>query len=149
MKKIFGSERGIAMIEVIMAQLILIIAALAIWNVFVFGSRVNSQSEDRTTATNIARYKVEEIMNTTFENIVTQYPQGETSFESESQDSPCWVRNSEGDMVPALQDGKLQIDYFDVDPLRVRVTVSWRGLQYQDSSLSMETLVCRTSGRSR
>ena len=150
MTKLLNRERGFTMIEAIMVQAILIIGAVSIWSAFAVGARLNAESEDRTIATNVARLKVEEIVNTRFRYIVEEHPAGETTFDSTPQGPPYWTLNSEGQWVPSLPEGKYTITYpngVDADPLRVKLTISWRGSAYPDSSLSLETLVSMTPGR--
>ena len=150
MIKLLNRERGFTIIEAVWAQVILIIGAASIWSALVVGTRMNAESEDRTIGANIARLKMEEIVNTRFRYIVAEYPAGETTFDSEPQRAPYWTLNSEEQWVPSLPGGKYQISYpdgVDADPLRVMVIISWRGRAYPDSSLSLETLVSMTPGR--
>jgi|GEM_PF-1387467 len=152
MTKLLNRERGFTMIEAIMVQAILIIGAISIWGAFVVGARLNAESEDRTIAANVARLKMEEIANTRFRYIVVEHPAGETTFESQPQEPPYWTLNSQEQWIPSLPEGKYTVSYpngEDADPLRIKVTVSWLGEAYPDSSLSMETLVSMTPGRFR
>jgi hypothetical protein len=152
MMKLLNQERGFTIIEAVWAQVILIIGAIAIWSALVVGARMNAESEDRTIGANIARLKVEEIVNTRFRYIVEEHPAGETTFESQPQRPPYWTLNSEDKWVLSLPEGKYTITYpdgIDADPLRLKVIISWRGQAYPDSSLSIETLVSMTPGRFR
>jgi len=150
MIKLLNRERGFTIIEAAMAQVVLIVGAISIWSALVVGARMNAESEDRTIAANVARLKMEEIVNTRFRYIVEEHPADETTFESEPQRPPYWTLNSEGQWVPSLPEGKYAITYpdgEDADPLRVKVVISWRGEAYPNSSLSIETLVSMTPGR--
>jgi type II secretory pathway pseudopilin PulG len=150
MTKLLNRERGFTMIEAIMVQAILIIGAISIWSTFMVGARMNAESEDRTIAANVARLKMEEIVNTRFRYIVEEHPAGETMFDSQPQGPPYWTLDSEAQWIPSLPEGKYTVSYpngEDADPLRIEVTVSWRGQAYPDSSLSLETLVSMTPGR--
>jgi len=153
--KILNQKRGFTVIEAVVAQLMLTIGALSIWSLFVVGSRINAEAEDRTIATNIAQQKMEEIMNTRFRYIVDTHPPGETLFEYEVHEEPYWTRNSEGEMIPSLPNGKYITNYpdgLDADPLRILVTVSWKSSYKRDnmeSSVDLETLVSMTPGRFR
>jgi type II secretory pathway pseudopilin PulG len=152
MAKLLYQERGFTIIEAIVAQVILIVGAVAIWSVFIMGTRLNAEAEDRTIAANIAQLKMEEIMNTRFRYIVYDHPAGETTFESEPQGRPYWTLDSQGEWTPALPDGKYEVSYpgpdgEDSDPLRIRVKISWRSHLYADSSLALDTLVSMTPGR--
>jgi type II secretory pathway pseudopilin PulG len=152
MIKRLNQESGFTLTEVVVAQVVLIIGAIAIWTTFVTGSRFNAESEDKTIAANIAQHKMEEIMNTRFRYIVEDHPVGETSFDSEPQALPYWTLNSEGEWVTALSEGRYQISYpdgEDADPLRIKVTILWYNQFDQDSTLSLETLVSMTPGRFR
>jgi len=151
MMKRLAQEGGFTITEAIVAQVVLIIGAIAIWTTFIAGSRFNAESEDRTVATNIAQWKLEEIMNTRFRYIVEEHPPGETSFD-DIPEEPYWDLNSEGDGAPALPDGRCEISYpdgLDADPVRIKVSILWDGSFARDSSLSLETLVSMTPGRFR
>ena len=149
--KRLAQEGGFTITEAIVAQVVLIIGAIAIWTTFIAGSRFNAESEDRTVASNIAQWKLEEIMNTRFRYIVEEHPAGETSFYDISEE-PYWAPNSAGDWAVTLPDGRCEISYpdgEDADPVRIKVTVLWDGNFTGDSSLSLETLVSMTPGRFR
>lgn len=152
MIKRLAQENGFTITEAVVAQVVLIIGAIAIWTTFVAGSRYNAESEDRTIAANIAQLKMEQIMNTRFRYIVAEHPPGETSFASESQGPPFWTLNTQGEWIISLPQGRYQISYpdgVDADPMRIDVTILWRNSFGQDSSLSLETLVSMTPGRFR
>ena len=159
MIKALNEEKGIGLIEALVAQVLLIIGAISVWSIFVAGSRFNAESEDKTIAANVAQQKIEEIMNTRFRYIVEEHPPGIYTFNSEPQpvayeDSPYWVRDSEDQWITSLPEGKYEISYpgpdgVDSDPLQVKVTVSWLSDVYPDASLSLETLVSMTPGRFR
>ena len=156
LNKIMKQERGITLIEVVIAQVILLIGALAVWSSVIVTTKVNAESEDRTVAANIAQLKIEEIINRvkgepeSFPSIESLYPSVETAFESEPQDAPYWTLSSEGLWIPSLPGGKYMVSYLpvaDADPAQVKgikVTVSWNGYLYSDSSLSLETLASRS-----
>ncbi len=150
--KSLKQEKGFTIVEAIVAQVILVLGALCIWNIFIAGSRFNAESEDRTIATNIAQLQTEKIMNTRFRYIVVEHPTGETAFENEPQYEPFWTLNSGGKWAISLPDGRYRISYpdgEDADPLRIMVTVLWDGHLGRESSLDLETLVSMTPGRFR
>jgi len=156
LKKTLKQDRGLTLIEVVIAQIILLIGALAVWSSIIVTTKVNAESEDRTVAANIAQLKIEEIINRvksepeSFPSIESLYPSVKTAFESEPQDAPYWTLNSEGLWIPSLPGGKYMVNYLpiaDADPVqvkRIKVTVSWNGYLYSDSSLSLETLASRS-----
>ena len=155
MMKLLNRERGFTIIEALVAQVILITVALAVWSVFIAGSRYNAESEDRTVAANIAQLKMEEIMNTRFRYIVVEHPIGETRFDSLPQNEPYWVLDTTGSWMTSLPEGKYTISYpgpddEDSDPLEINVRVSWKGVVGKvESFVDMETLVSMTPGRFR
>ena len=55
-------ENGFTITEAIVAQVILILGALCIWNMVAAGTRFNAESEDRTIAANVGQLVVEEMM---------------------------------------------------------------------------------------
>ena len=65
MMRLLNQEKGFSIIEGLVAQVVLILVALATWSVFVAGSRFNAEAEDRNIAANIDKNKVEELMKTT------------------------------------------------------------------------------------
>ena len=128
MMQFLDQENGFTIVEAFIAQVILIIVALATWSVFVAGSRFNAESEDRTVAASVAQLKMEEMMNTPFRYIVEQHPAGETRFDSLPQAKPYWIPNSEDQWIPSLPEGRYTIGYpdgVDADPLRIIITISW------------------------
>ena len=152
MIKLLNQEHGLTLIEVLVAQVILIIGTLALWSVFVTGSRYNSESENRTVATNIAQYimegTIENLRATDFENVAGT---GEVTFESEPQEPPFWTIgltnvSQEGEWMVSLPKGVYEVSYPDgvgVDPLRILVTVSWQRNPPWETALDMQTLVSR------
>ncbi len=149
---LLNKQRGFTLIEAVMAQVVLIISALAIFSSFIMGSRFNAESEDRTVAANIAQHKMEEIMNARFRYIVVEYPPGQTRFDSEPQEEPYWGVNSSGGWLPVLPEGRYEIGYpdgVDADPLRVKVKVMWQSHMGAESYLDIDTRVAMTPGRFR
>ncbi len=156
LRKKLKQERGLTIIEVVVAQVILLIGAIAVWSSIVVTTKVNAESEDRTIATNIAQHKIEEIIDRiksdpeSFSLLESLYPSVETAFESEPQNEPYWTIDSKGLWIPSLPGGRYMVSYspvVDADPAkakRIKVTVLWNGYLYSDSSLSLETLVSRS-----
>ncbi len=159
--KSLNRESGFTFIEVLVAEAILIIGTLALWSVFVAGSRYNSESENRTVATNIAQYLMEEtienLTSTDFEDVMGT---GEVAFESQPQGPPFWALSSAntsqesiywepelwGEWTVSLPEGKYEVSYPDsvtADPLRILVTISWQSNPPRASSLEIQTLVSR------
>ena len=122
MIKRLAQESGFTITEAVIAQVVLIIGAIAIWTTFVAGARFNAESEDKTVAANIAQWKKEEIMNTRFRYIVAEHPPGESKFESESQGPPYWTLNTQDEWIVSLPEGRYQVSYpdgLDADPMRI------------------------------
>ena len=155
MIRLLNRERGFTLIEAIVAQVVLVLGALCIWNVYIAGSRFNAESEDRTVAANVAQLQMERIMNTRFRYIVEENPispEEGIPFESEPQREPFWTLSSGDEWITSLPEGKYRISYpdgVDADPLRIVVTVLWNGHLGRESTLSLETLVSMTPGRFR
>ena len=157
MRKLINQERGFTIIEAVIAQVVLVVGALCIWNVYIAGTRFNAESEDRTIAAAVAQLQIEEIMNTRFRYIVDEHPASPEkgiSFESEPQGEPFWTVNSQGEWISSLPEGRYVISYpgpddEDSDPLEIRVTIYWNSHLGRESSLSLETLVSMTPGRFR
>ena len=147
MTKCPNQDNGFTLVEVLVAQVVLIIGALAVWSVFVMGSRFNAESEDRTVAASIAQYVIEE----TIEGLIdgdfdTVSGSGVVEFGSKPHEPPYWTLNSSGEWIPSLPVGAYEVSYPDgaaADPLRTMVTVSWQGHTPRNSSVSVQTLVSR------
>jgi type II secretory pathway pseudopilin PulG len=151
MHKLLNQEKGFSLTEGMVAQVILSISVLSLLSIFVLGTKLNSESEDVTVATNLAQQKMEEIMNTRFRYIVAENPPGERLFSNEPQVSPYWVQNPDGKWITSLPQGKYEILYpdgLDADPLRIQVRISWLG-NNPHFTLSLVTMVSMTPGRFR
>jgi len=149
MIKLLNQERGFTIIEAVVAQVVLIIGALCIWNVYAAKIQFNSESENRAVAASVAQFQMEKIMSTRFRYIVTEYPPGETHFTSESQDKPFWVLDSQGELKQSLPEGRYVISYpdgVDADPLGIMVTVLWSSNIGRELSLNLETRVAMAPG---
>lgn len=161
MKNFLNRERGFTFVEVLVAQVILTIGTMALWSVFVTGSRYNSESENRTVATNVAQYVMEEtiedLMASDFENVAAT---GEVLFASRPQELPFWTIRStdmshypsyqgsgtEEEWMVSLPTGVYEVSYPDgvnADPLGILVTVAWQGNPPWETSLDMHTQVSR------
>ena len=150
-------EKGFSIIEATVAQVILVIVGIFLWSLIAVGSRLNAESEDKTVAANIAQLKMEEIMETRYgymlgpdgvliPNPVVEHPPQEKYFSDLEPQPPYWTLNSEGKWIESLPDGRYEISYPDypptADPLRIRVTISWRDSKTGGkSSLDVETLL--------
>ena len=150
-------EKGFSIIETTVAQVILVIVGISLWSLIAVGSRLNAESEDKTVAANIAQLKMEEIMETRYgymlgpkgeliPNPVVEHPPQEKYFRDLEPQPPYWTLNSEGKWVESLPEGRYEISYPDypptADPLRIRVTISWRDSKTdRSSSLDVETLL--------
>jgi len=154
MLRFSGKQHGFTLIEVIMAQIVLVIAALATCSAFVVGSRFNAESEAKTIAANIAQLKMEDIKSTHYRSIVYEHPAGVALFESEPQGAPYWTVKSNREWIISLPEGQYEISYPGLDlvagvipdPLVVKVTISWASNAQASSSLSLETIFARTPG---
>ena len=147
MTKCLNQKNGFTLVEVLVAQVVLIIGALAVWSVFVTGSRFNAESEDRTVAVSIAQYVIEEtiegLIDGGFDSVSGS---GVVEFESKPQEPPYWTLNAAGEWIPSLPVGTYEVSYpdgADADPLRTMAAVSWQGHTPRNSSVSVQTLVSR------
>ena len=154
MIKQLNQERGATIVEAIVALVVLMIGALAVWSAFVVASRFNAESEDKTVAANIAQLKMEEIKNIHYLSIIDKHPPGETMFQNESLRPPYWTLNSKEEWITSLPEGKYEISYPGLDlgagvipdPLVVNVTVSWASDIHSSSSLSLKTVFSMAPG---
>jgi len=146
---LLSKQRGFTLMEAIMAQTALMIAALATCSAFVVGSRFNARSEDRAVAANIAQLKIADIKSGHYLSIVYEHPAGVALFQDEPQAVPYWTLNSVGEWKTALPQGRYEISYPGLDlaagvvpdPLVLKVTVSWSDDIHISSSLSLKTTI--------
>lgn len=146
--KIWNNEKGFTLAEAVVAQMILMIVALATLNGFIIGFKFNAESEDKTVATNIAQQKLEEIIKafiTNPNNMGNLHPAGITLFSSLPQITPYYV-SINGVWKEALKNGKYQISYpygLNANPISVKVTVSWDSPTNKEASVSLESLLSK------
>lgn len=72
--RVKSDSGGFTILESTMALGILLIGIVGALGLFTHGFRATATSKHTTEATNIARTKMEEIRNTSFEDITTYYP---------------------------------------------------------------------------
>ena len=124
-KVILKRQQGFTLMESLVALSILLISITGTLGLFTIGFRTLVVPKHLTVATNIARAKMAEIKNTSFESITATY--------DPEVDYP--VENS------SLPDGTiLNISYPDgegADPLAISVAVSW---QEDDNLRNIELL---------
>jgi hypothetical protein len=148
-KRYANQQEGSILIEGFMGLISLFIICSGIFSTFIAGYKVNAQSEDRTVAANIARYKMEELVTADYDTVVSVHPPGETPFLAETTDTPYWTLNPDGTWKTSLIEGKYTVTYpgYDEvlgiipDPLPVKVEVSWVTPAGNNASLILRTML--------
>lgn len=67
--RVLGNERGMTLLEVLVAFLILAMALVTMMNAFALGSRHNAGTSSYNTALSLAQSKMEEIKNSSFNSV--------------------------------------------------------------------------------
>jgi len=130
MKKLIRqNEKGVTMIETLIATALIVFISTSAMSLFIAGYKYNAISEQIVTATNIARARVEFIRNTEFSNITNFFPAGYSVTLEELPSGECYVTYPDG---------------VGVDPLNVLVCVDWteRGTPH---SVKLSTLITNTN----
>ena len=123
------NEKGFTMIETLIATAIIVFVATSTMSLFMAGYKYSNTAGQIVTATNIARAKVEQIRDTSVENIPNTFPGGYHIVVDELPEGQWYVTYPDGTIA---------------DPLNVLVSVEWteRGTPH---SLELATLITNTN----
>jgi Tfp pilus assembly protein PilV len=127
LSRVVTGQRGFTVVEALISLSILLISITGTLSLFTIGFKNLAMPQNMTAATNIARAKVEEIKDTSFELITTYFPEGTYPIEST--------------LIP--EGATLSISYPDgveANPLALSVTVSWEEDE-QQRTIQLVTLV--------
>ena len=112
-KKINSNNRGFTLVEVLVSALIMGSIIVGLLQLFIYCSLLSEMSGNITIATSEAQSKMDEIRNTTFSLITTNYPSG-TSFNL-NQITGKGVIYIDSTTAPA-----------NSNLYRIKISVSWR-----------------------
>jgi type IV pilus modification protein PilV len=82
------ADAGFTLVEVLLALFILLVALLALANLFIVSMKLNATSHDETTATALAQEKLEEMKRIPYEDLDNTSDQG-ASLPTENESESC------------------------------------------------------------
>ena len=129
------AERGFSFIELMAASLVVLVAILAVMQVYISSIKLVMQAREMDIATDDLKDVLEAMKSASFANLLTDFPA-----------SPVTVNaNVVGGFL--LNNEVIRVTYPNgtaVDPLLIQVTVSWTGKDRRPYSQTFRTL--RTRG---
>ena len=127
-------------IEALIATSILVVGLLAIISLFPFILRINKQAEQTSTASALARAKMEQILVTSYDQLTigTYEPLAPVTTD---QASPLYI--FERQTIISYVDANLTTSQSDLGLKKIITTVYWPGRQSEDNSLSIISLLAR------
>jgi len=69
-KKIFNQQRGLSLIEIMVAFSILVVAFISLAQIFPFGLSISKTAENSTIASYLAQAKIEELISSDYDGII-------------------------------------------------------------------------------
>ena len=127
-----ADERGLSLVEGLVAAALVAIAFVAVSNLFPVGYSNITYGGNQTLASNYAQQKIEQLKNLSFDSINTTTCSSNVENLGNGFSRTCVLTLNVG-VVGSLQ---------AADMKKVRVTVSWPD-KYRPGSLSVETLFTR------
>lgn len=110
-------KKGLTLVELMIAFLILAVAILAIWGVFIYALSNTIQAREMNIATDDLKDVLEKIKGTPFSNIVGNFPDGGAI---NATDIGGFLLNNESITVTYPQGTT-------GDPLEIVLTITWTG----------------------
>lgn len=104
-----GRQRGMSIIEVVLASLILLILALGIIPLFTRSMASNASGADSTRVSNMATERVEQLLQLPFDSAELTLPEGAPSLVTEevyTREDEAFIAGTEAD---AVSNGKLPL----------------------------------------
>ena len=135
--KLHKKNSGFTLVETLIALAILMIAVLAIVQLFPLGLKASHQAKNTTLATNLAQAKMEELISESYSNLAV----GTTTEESLSTIDSDFSNFTRVTPINYM-DGNLDISAQDLGLKKVVVYVSWPNPFTSDrSTTSLVTLI--------
>ena len=125
--------RGVSLLEVMIAVAIIAIGAIVLVAQLESSYKINNDTRETNKAMAHLEAAMEKVINTTFSNIITTYPQNGSVYLTEIDCS---------DLLPSEH---IVVTYADpdADPLEVRVTITWTSFNGRNKSRTLTTMVTR------
>jgi len=125
----FKSNKGFTMLEGMLGIILLSLTTIGLYSAVILAQNISADARYITEATNYARKKLEKIIDTDFNSITQNYISG-VNYDVNPYDSQTYYTDPDGDYTSTLPNAKWQVEYFHppsgIDPLVIRLTVSWR-----------------------
>lgn len=143
------NEDGFTLMEGLVSIVILSIITIGIYNTVVVARKFVVDARRVTEATNFARKKLEKIVDTDFQDITLIYSAIKT-YDANPYDANYRDQDPDydyiGDYNNSLPNAEWRVEYSGIDPLAIRLTVSWRESSgTRERSVQLSTRV--TEGR--
>ncbi len=133
-----GSNAGLTLVEVMVATAICLVLLGLVMESMVGLGRLVSINNDTATACNDLRNMVERIRGTTFDFMVSTFP-------NDLADGPTLTPYSGITGAYSLKSESIKVNYANpnTDPLEIKVTVSWQDAKNRTRSVSAVTFRTR------
>lgn len=118
-----NDNRGISIIEAVLATAILAIGILSIITLFPLALKISRDAEQETVAANLAQGKIEELFSLGYENIATSTIETRHRLATDPA-NPFY--NYERQTVSQLVDGNLNDSASDLGLKKITVTMYWK-----------------------
>ncbi len=137
--KKFKSGAGFTLIESTIAILVLVVGLFAVIQLFPFNLKIIGDSQNLTTASNLALSKIEEIRSLTYDNIAIGAIEPKQRV---SSDPTSYLYNYQRQTVVETVDGNLTSSGSDLGLKKATVTVFWRSpIGLKEKSIQITTLI--------
>ena len=119
-----ANKNGFALVEILLATLIIVIAGVAILQTFLLGAHFSLVNKDRTIAMTHLGSMMETVISTPFNSIVAKFPDGV----ADGPGSNLYTNIVGG---YTLKNEHLTVSYVNPssDPLEITVALSWQDAQ--------------------
>ena len=125
-----GGEKGMSLVELLIAVSVMCIAVLAIYSALVSAQCMSRSAKEDNISSFELQSIVEDVRSTPFEEILEEYPNGKfvNAYEDKS-----------------LNSERIRVDYVDEEeePLDITFTLTWVNYQGRQCTKSLRTLVAR------
>lgn len=140
MKNIITNQKGMSLVEIMVAFTILTIAFIALSQSFPYGLAINKTAENETLASFLAQGKIEELHSVGYDNISL----GTVSRQKLSDDEKDYRYFFERESEVSYVDSNLDDSIADLGMKKISVTVYFlNSISKKEDSYNITTLVSR------
>ena len=134
-------QKGLTLIEIMVAISILVVAYIGIVQAYPFGLAVNKESGDSTIASYLCQGKLEEVISLGYDNIITGTIEAKARLSADPTDN---LYNFQRQTTVAYVDGSLNDSVSDLGMKKISVTVYYvNALTKKEKSYNITTLISR------